>query len=87
MEGMQTVAMEEMEEMEGMQTVAMEEMEEMEGMQTVAMEEMEEMNTVPKGEMESKAVFLLVVETIKSVEEMGTTKFREMVAMIRLPVT
>ena len=32
-------------------------------------------------------MFLLMVETTKSVEEMGTTKFREMVAMIRSPVT
>jgi hypothetical protein len=64
--------------MEDMPTVAME------AMPTVAMEAM---NTVPKGEMESKAVFLLMVETTKSEEELGTTKFREMVAMIRLPVT
>jgi len=62
----------------------MELMVQMEGMQKVAKEAI---NTLPKGEMESKAVFLLMVETTKSVEEMGTTKFREMVAMIRLPVT
>ena len=43
---------------------------------------MEGMNIVPKGEMEFQVVFLLMVETIKSMEEMGTTKFREMVATI-----
>ena len=54
----------------------------MEAMEAMPMAAMEGMNIVPKGEMEFQVVFLLMVETIKSMEEMGTTKFREMVATI-----
>ena len=84
-EGMLTEVMEGMEGMEGMLTEVMEVMEGTEVMLTEVMEVMEGMIIVLKGEMESKGVFLFQVEMTKSMEEMETTKFLEMVATITLP--